>query len=131
MEDDCILCPHVTEDFRGKNTCEVGIKGLITLIRASRLRSNELEAKFEKVMAEMETDSTVKVIVHKECRQYYTEPNRIAAKRHGDSISTQPSPVKRRSYDFNFDIRHDCFYCGSSKSNQKEKQYVLTPVRVH
>ena len=54
----------------------------------------------------------------------------LLLKRHEDSIlSPQPSPVKRRSCDFNFDIRHDCFYCGSSKGNQKERRYILTAVR--
>ena len=119
--EECILCPHVTEGCRGNDTCQVGKKGLTALIHASHVRTDELEEKFEKVMPNMGTDSKVKLTVHKKCRQYYTEPNRIASskKRHRDSIlSPQPSPVKRRSCDFNFDIRHDCFYCGSSKGNQ-------------
>ena len=130
--EECILCPRVTEGCRGNDTCQVGKKGLTALIHASRVKTDELKEKFEKVMTNMETDSKVKLTVHKKCRQYYTEPNRIASskKRHRDSIlSPQPSPVKRRSCDFNFDIRHDCFYCGSSKGNQKERQYSLTAVR--
>ena len=85
--EECILCPHVTEGCRGNDTCQVGKKGLTALIHASRVRTDELE-KFEKVMTNMESDSKVKLPVHKKCRQYYTEPTRIASskKRHRDSI---------------------------------------------
>ena len=86
--EECILCPHVTEGCRGNDTCQVGKKGLTALIHASRVRTDELEEKFEKVLTNMEIDSKVKLSVHKKCRQYYTEPNRIVSskKRQRDSI---------------------------------------------
>ena len=82
---ECLICLHVSEDFHGGSTSSVGKKGCTSLLNVSRLRNDELFPKFEETLFEMESNSKLKITVHKKCRQYYVEPNKngIAAGKNG------------------------------------------------
>ena len=88
MGSECLLCPFVSGDFRGEPICSVGRKGALTLVNASRKRSDNLHVLFEQVLEGLQHDATKKLDLHSKCRQYYVEPNRIRTgrKRQGASV---------------------------------------------
>ena len=91
MTDSCLIC---SEPLSVGESCQIGSKGLASLVKVSQLLHDGLEAQFS---------SKPELVLHTNCRKKYTRPSNIKA---AEKSRT------RRSLDKVFDFETDCLFCG-------------------
>ena len=102
MTDSCLICsePSVGE------SCQIGSKGLASLVKVSQLLHDGLEAQFS---------SKPELVLHTNCRKKYTRPSNIKAAAKSSDKHDAPVPTNsrtRHSLDKVFDFETDCLFCG-------------------
>ena len=103
--------------------------GMQTLIDSSLDRGDGLDEELERILHEMQTDSTRTLKMRRKCRTYYIEKKRReeAKKKRTAEVPSNPgpSPQKRRSITAEttpgFDIKRDCFFCGRNQDKIGKK----------
>lgn len=114
ISNNCAICDKDTSE----TTVTVTKKGLISLVKASRARGDEKDAKFEERFNLKE--STLQV--HQNCRKVYTHPREIL--KAGKVLKNEePSSSKDtlRSGSDIFDFKGQCLFCGANVMQAKSQ----------
>ena len=118
MNNSCLICRRPLFEAE---TSQIGVKGLISLLKASQLRHDGLEAEFS---------SQTDIVLHTDCRKKYTRSSNIEAAVKGDTptVSTPTDTRSRRSVEKVFDFRNHCLFCGedANDSIKVERKYRKT-----
>ena len=103
MADSCLIC---SEPLSVGESCQIGSKGLASLVKVSQLLHDCMEAQFL---------SKPELILHTNCRKKYTRPSNIRAAAKSTDKHDAPVPTNsrtRRSLDKVFDFETDCLFSG-------------------
>ena len=103
MTDSCLIC---SEPLSVGGSCQIGSKGLASLVKVSQLLHDGLEATFS---------SKPELVLHTNCRKKYTRPSNIKAAAKSSDKHDAPVPTNsgtRRSLDKVFDFEIDRLFCG-------------------
>ena len=103
MTDNCLIC---SEPLSVGESCQIGSKGLASLVKVSQLLHDGLESQFS---------SKPELVLHTNSRKKYTRPSNIKAAAKSSDKHDAPVPTNSRtrcSLDKVFDFETDCLFYG-------------------